>query len=247
LGKGDHTWFGKAPPEIQQLLERELKEKVHTLLDEPNVEIRVEGGWGRADPQLITSATAEKADLIVVGTHQRHAVGRFWLGSVSRGVLRHAPLSVAIVPLFQANQQESTRIPEFRRVLVTTDFSDLANNAIPYAYSGLRPGSTICLLHVIESKESERQSKQTNGNKRKLCSLIPTGAEARGIETQVEIVRNRKPSEAICQAAERFGADLICMASHGRSGLSKAVLGSVAHDVMTRSKRPLLVVRSGEK
>jgi nucleotide-binding universal stress UspA family protein len=247
LGKGGPTWFGEAPPEIQQLLERDLREKVHNLLDLAKVEIRVEGGWGRAEPQLIALATAEKADLIVVGTHQRHGMGRFWLGSVSRGVLRHAPLSVAVVPLSQANPQESARIPEFRRVLVTTDFSELGDNAIPYAYSALRPGSTVCLLHVVEPKDPQGQIKQTNDTKTKLCSLIPTGTAARGIETHVEIVRNRNPSQAICQAAERFGADLICMASHGRSGLSKAVLGSVAHDVMTCSKRPLLVVRPPEK
>jgi nucleotide-binding universal stress UspA family protein len=243
LGIGGHTWPEDAPLEIQQLLERDLKEKVRDLLGEENVTIRVEAGWGRPDLQLIESAGAEKADLIVVGTHQRHGVNRLFLGSVSRGILHHAPMSVAVVPMPKTSDQEPPRIPEFRRVLVTTDFSDLGNRAIPYAYSALRRGGTVCLLHVVEPKKQKGPLKQRNDAGAKLRLLIPADAEALGIETRVEIVESREPSQAICQAAERFGADLICMASHGRSGLSKAILGSVAHDVMTCSKRPLLVVR----
>jgi nucleotide-binding universal stress UspA family protein len=243
LGIGGHTGFGKAPREIREVLERDLKEKVRSVLGEENIGIRVAASWGRADLQLIESASAEKADLIAVGTHQRHGLDRFWLGSVSRGVLHHAPMSVAVVPLSEASHQESAGIRELRRVLVPSDFSELGNRAIPYAYSALRRGSTICLLHVAKPKNDEGQLKQQNNNKRKLLSLIPTDAEAQGIETQVEIVQSGKPSQAICQAAERFGADLICMASAGRSGLSKTILGSVVQDVLRCSKRPLLLVR----
>ena len=246
LGIGDHMWLEETPPEIQQLLERDLKEKVRDLLGEENMKIRVEAGWGRPDFQVIESASAEKADLIVVGTHQRHGVGRFWLGSVSRSILHHAPMSVAVVPMSKAGDQEHKAIPQFRRVLVTTDFSDLGNRAIPYAYSALRRGGTVCLIHVVEPNKQKTQLKQSNDSKARLRMLIPPDSEAQGIETQVEIVESRKPSQAICQAAERFGADLICIASHGRSGLSKTILGSVAHDVMTCSKRPLLVVRPPE-
>jgi nucleotide-binding universal stress UspA family protein len=155
-------------------------------------------------------------------------------------------MSVAVIPMSKAGVQERKAIPQFRRVLVTTDFSDLGNRAIPYAYSALRRGGTVCLLHVVEPNKQKGQLKQSNDSKARLRMLIPADSEAQGIETQVEIVESRKPSQAICQAAERFGADLICIASHGRSGLSKTILGSVAHDVMTCSKRPLLVVRPPE-
>jgi nucleotide-binding universal stress UspA family protein len=50
---------------------------------------------------------------------------------------------------------------------------------------------------------------------------------------------------AIAREAERFGADLICIASHGRSGVSKALLGSVTQSVMAQTHRPILVARGG--
>jgi nucleotide-binding universal stress UspA family protein len=63
------------------------------------------------------------------------------------------------------------------------------------------------------------------------------------VAVRTEVIESGKTAIAICQAAERFDADVICMASHGRSGISKAILGSVAQDVMARSTRPVLVVR----
>jgi nucleotide-binding universal stress UspA family protein len=60
------------------------------------------------------------------------------------------------------------------------------------------------------------------------------------------VVEHRDAAEAICREAERFGADAICLASHGRGGISKALLGSVAASVMARSRRPVIVVRPGQ-
>jgi nucleotide-binding universal stress UspA family protein len=246
LGIGEQVQLVGMSPEIQQLLERDLKQRVRDVLGEKDVKTRVGLSWGRADPQLIEAAGSAEADLMVVGTHQRQGMGRFWLGSVSRGILHHAPMSVAIVPMPKAGEQVPTNIPEFRRVLVTTDFSELGNRAIPFAYSVLRRGGKVCLLHVSDPKAQREPQKQRKESEARLGLLMPAGAEALGIETHLEVVESRNPSQAICQAAERFGADLICMASHGRSGLSKTILGSVAHDVMTCSKRPLLVVRPPE-
>jgi nucleotide-binding universal stress UspA family protein len=60
--------------------------------------VGVETAWGRADPVLLALAKETEADLIVLGTHQRHGFGRFWLGSVSRAVLRDATVNVVVVP-----------------------------------------------------------------------------------------------------------------------------------------------------
>lgn len=75
-----------------------------------------------------------------------------------------------------------------------------------------------------------------------LRSLVPTEATAHGIVTGVEVLEHRKPALAIAQAAERFGADLICLGTHGRSRFSVAVSDSVTQTVLRRSARPLLVV-----
>jgi nucleotide-binding universal stress UspA family protein len=75
-----------------------------------------------------------------------------------------------------------------------------------------------------------------------LRSLVPADARNR-FRIEPEIVENADAAEAIRQAAERFNADVICLGSHGRSGLAKTLLGSVAHAVMAGSRRPVLIVR----
>ena len=241
------------PSEVEKLLKRDLQEKCEEVLGKEKLRFRVVAGLGRPDPQLIEVAVDEKADVIVVGTNQRRGLAR--LGSVSRAVLHHAPLNVACIPIAAADPADRGSISRIKRVLVTTDFSKLANQAIPFAYSTLRRGGQVCLLHVVKAtgpsgkKAQAREPKASGRNDRlsaQLQVLIPSEAEARGISSQVELVEHSNVAIAICQAAERFGADLICIGSRGRSGLSKAILGSVSQDVMARSQRPVLVIRLPE-
>lgn len=77
----------------------------------------------------------------------------------------------------------------------------------------------------------------------RLRALVPLAFEARGIQTQIEIVEHQHPAVGLCQAAERFRAELICMASAGRTGLQKRLRGSVTESVLRRSHRPVLIVR----
>jgi hypothetical protein len=75
-----------------------------------------------------------------------------------------------------------------------------------------------------------------------LQSLVPLETNSRGIETELEVTESAKPSTAIfARLAERFGADWIAIGSHGRSGLAKTLFGSVAHDVLARSRIPVLI------
>ena len=86
------------PAEVQNELERDLKKRVAKLLAKQNVKVFVEPGWGTPEGYLFEMASRQKVDLIVVGTHQRSGFGRVLLGSVSRAVLHHAKMSVAVVP-----------------------------------------------------------------------------------------------------------------------------------------------------
>lgn len=241
------------PSEVEKFLKRDLQEKCEEVLGKTKLGFRVAAGLGRPDPQLIEIATDEKADVIVVGTNQRRGLAR--LGSVSRAVLHHAPLNVACIPIAAAEPADRGSISRFKRVLVTTDFSKRGNRAIPYAYSALRRGGQVCILHVAKStdgsgaKAQAHEIKHSERNDRlsaQLQALIPSEAEARGIGSQVEVVEHSNVATAICQAAERLGADLICMSSQGRSGLARTLLGSVTQAVMARSQRPVLVIRPGE-
>jgi nucleotide-binding universal stress UspA family protein len=86
------------PDDIQKNLEHDLKTRVATFLPDQEVTTIVEPGWGTPEGYLFEMAARQKIDLIVVGTHQRRGLGRVLLGSVSRAVLHHAPVSVAVIP-----------------------------------------------------------------------------------------------------------------------------------------------------
>lgn len=91
-----------------------FRERVREVLGPRRVHVRIEKGWGRSDAHLLQLATEERADLIVVGTHQHQGPGRFGSPSTSRGVLHYAQMSVACVPATErttaANEQVQLKI-----------------------------------------------------------------------------------------------------------------------------------------
>ena len=97
-------------------------------------------------------------------------------------------------------------------ILCATDFSDRANAAAAVAAK--------IALHRTE----------------------PLQLVARGQPAECEVLESREVAAAICREAERFGADLVCLASHGR-GASRAWHGSVTKAVLKQNRRPLLVIR----
>ena len=223
------------PVQIQSFLERDLRERVDLNLAPDHVSLSVVSGWGRTDAHLLQIAEAQKSDLIVVGTHWRHGLGRLRFGSVSRGILHHAHVSVAVVPTAAVGPKQIT-VPVLDRVLVATDFSDLGNDAVRYACAILRRGGVLKLLHVLDRGEpTPKLIGQLRG-------LVPPSV-ARQFKVEAEVIERGSASEAISQAAERCDAEVICLGSHGRTGLAKTLLGSVAQGVLAQSKRPVLIIR----
>lgn len=241
----------------QRVLERDLQDKVTHLLGEDHVQVRVVGNRGHAAMPLVELAIKTQADLVVVGTHQWRGLSRLWHDSVSRGILHHAPMSVACVPTPAASPMNGPRIRECRRVLVAVDLNEPHGFAASYGYSIIQPGGTVRLLHnvipfrlpslLIDSNDLEcgirkEQARNVTESKVKLHALAPQEAEARGITTEVEVSERGDTAEAICEAAERFDADVICVGSHTRPGFTAKVLGSVSLSVLQSSRRPVLVV-----
>lgn len=252
MGIGGHEPLADNPPEVQALLVRDLMERCQQAFGKTKPKLHVVSHWGSVEERLIELAKAEAADLIVLGTNQRHGLSRFWLGSASRGVLHNASMNVACVPAAAELNPAAETIPAYRRVLVPTDFSKQGNRAIAFAYGAARRGGEVCLVHVIRPTggfKPRTESANAPNAKRKqelaarLESLIPDDALSRGIRSKVEVVEHEHPAVAIDQAAERCGADLICIGSRGRSGIRKKLLGSVTEALMRRSSRPLLLVR----
>jgi len=240
-------------PIVQNVLERDARERASKILGSPPDHIVVEGSYGRPVYHFTHVIKGLRPDLVVCGTHQRHGLSRLAHSSFSRGLLHNCHASILMVPHAKS---ASHSIPEIRKILVTTDFSELGNRAIPSAYAQVRNGGEVFLMHVIEPFQvpSPMLPKYTSGDSTeesdderreaaaKLSQLVPSEAQERGIKTDCRIVEGHDLAATICQCADRFGVDQICMASHGRSGLSNLVLGSISTAVIARAHRPVTIV-----
>ncbi len=224
-------------PEMQEMLTHDLREKARALYGRHEVHVHVLPAADRVDLRLIELAHEANADLIVIGTHQWHGLSRLRRPSVSRRVLHGAKVSVACVPGHALAHGTHAHIPKVQRVLAATDLSTHGGHAVPHAFSMLVAGGAVRLVHVVEPG-GRRESQLT-----RLRDLIPAEATEHGLDADVEVIESRDPATAICEAADRFEADLICIGSHGHSSLLAAAMGSVAHAVVARSCRPVLVVR----
>jgi nucleotide-binding universal stress UspA family protein len=98
-------------PELEQVLLRALEQWAGDPPRPGDRSFIVKPGWGRVDGHLTQLAAESKVDLLVVGTHQRAGIARLWQGSVSRGVLHGAAMSVACVPLRGAGDERVRSTP----------------------------------------------------------------------------------------------------------------------------------------
>jgi nucleotide-binding universal stress UspA family protein len=147
-------------------------------------------------------------------------------------------------------------VVEIRKILAPTDFSAHAENAVRFACAlAERLGAELHLLHILSEivptgpdplltpvlppeyyRESETQSRQA------LAKLLEPSW---GTPPMVEIaVRWDSPVEGIVEYAREAGMGLIVIATHGRTGLSHALLGSVAERIVREAPCPVLTIRS---
>jgi nucleotide-binding universal stress UspA family protein len=233
--------YFEVSPELEAALRREVDTVVRRAraLCTATV-VSLQASLGRPADPLVDKAVEAKADLLVVGTHQRRALGRLW--SVSHHALRLAQMAVATVP---ATSEPVHRAARFETVVAATDFSPLGNRAVALGIAALQDGGTLHLVFV--APELPSPAEQTALLER-LRALVPEG-EGVGVEAEVRVRGAPAGSdEAACilQTSERVGADLICVGAGGKSALLNALLGSVASRVMAGAHVPVLVARPAE-
>lgn len=238
-------------PRVTQVLAAEIRDVLPAMA---NYKLRVEPHLGNLGERLAAIAVDEQADLIVVGSHDRTVVERIWEGSTSHATLHNAHTSVLCVPVEESGALRKRRAA---CVVVATDFSRLGDAALPLAYAIAEPGAVIHVLHVVPAREQgaldfhdifalddlnvpSPARDDAWHHMRQLSARTSDGSDKRVV---LHALESDNPAEAIAQAAERLHADVIVMGTHGRSGLSKAVMGSVTSNVLHLSKRPLLLVR----
>ena len=245
LACDDSEWAALAGAQLKKLALRESKKDLRLT-----TRLRT----GKPFHEICAAAAESSADLIVIATHGYSGAQRVLLGSTAECVVRHAPCPVLTVrqPAALAPISKTPRL-RLKRILVPLDFSDLSKAALPWAaYLAAQFEAEIVLFHVVEKFPID----QLLGSELLNHTLVPlmkqaeadlealaTGLrKATGINTS-GVVREGKPFEQICRAAETSGADLIVQTTHGYTGLKHVWLGSTAERVVRHAVCPVLVVR----
>lgn len=227
-------------PRIEALIARDLAREFELPEGEPSVRCQPVLGIGRRGDHLLDLAERETVDLIVVGTQRKAWFDR--LSSVSSVVLHFGHSAVACVPKSPAEPSATRALPKLRRVLAATDLSALGNEAIRHAFSLLGEAEAeVYLVHVVPAAQTTADDALLAGA---LREQIPRQATRGRIAARTEIIHDDQVAEAIVAAAQRLGADVICVGSHGHSGLRRTLLGSVAEAVMRHARQPVFVVRT---
>ncbi|MFP4228267.1 MAG: universal stress protein [Salinivenus sp.] len=200
---------------------------------------------------LVDYVEANDLDLVVMGTHGRRGVNRMLFGSVTEEVVRAASCPVLTV------RADAERAPDqaVRRVLVPTDFSDASLSALRHAKEiAMTYGAEIDLLHVVDmptypsaydidpvsfptAEVLERTEEQ----------LGDLAREEIGYEHVMVSSEVGHPAHTILTYVEEQEVDLVVIATHGRTGLDRLVLGSVTERVLRQSPTPVFVVKPDTK
>jgi len=228
-----HVSMVEPTPDLERMLSRDLQRRLGDVPGEGGVMIQPRLGLGRIGDHMLELADAQKVDLVVVGTRQKAGLRR--LSSVSAVILEDARQSVLCVPL--SSDAALDEVPKVRIALAATDRSGFANLAIPWAYGMVGDRGEVHIVHVVEEESDANDQAIVE----ELLDLAPPARM--GVTTRAHVVHGDDAARTIAETAERAGADVICICSHGRSGLTRALVGSVADKLMRLCHRPVLVLR----
>jgi len=195
---------------------------------------------GEASQRIAAVAAEERCGLVVMGRRGISRLERMMVGSVTARVIGHSPVDVLVVPMGATIGRET--------VLVATDGSSnsavAAAKAVDFAASY---GGRVVALSVVDVPdefyaEAPAAVDQLIEKARGYVAAVAVQAEKAGVGCTVA-VREGVSAAAIVQHAKDEAAGLIAMGSHGRTGLSRLLMGSVTEKVIGHAPCPVLVVR----
>jgi nucleotide-binding universal stress UspA family protein len=201
------------------------------------------------------------AGLTVLCTHGHGPLKRAWLGSVADALVRTSEAPVLLVRAGAASQDNSGDVRTawpFRRVVIALDGTHFSRQSFgPATQLAGGPDTVFVLARILERSGGKGSRFAPSADPDEPLARAKAVAEAKlGFEVQsfssygfgVESVVEFAPSvaEGILELARRRAADLIVVATHGRSGIPRMVLGSVADKVIRAADLPVLVVRPRE-
>ena len=146
----------------------------------------------------------------------------------------------------------------YRKILVATDGSALSKKAVKSAIElASTLGAELVALYVVprypisyfeggvtvSTTDIARTEKQWADKGQAVVDAVRDAAQAEGVKARAAVTRSDLVAETILSAVKKYKCDLVVMASHGRKGLKRILLGSETQQVLTHSTVPVLVLR----
>jgi len=199
-------------------------------------ETAVEAGFPHKE--ILNAVEGYGVDLIAMGTHGRTGLDRYVLGSVAEKVVRLSPVPVLTVRVDAAGERP------YRDVVLPTDGSDAAAPAERWGVDlASQFDATVRALSVVPRgrvRSSETEAAYEEAARKALDRVSERGAAA-GVAVQTTL-EHGVPHRSILEYCDDTDADLVVLGTHGRTGVERFVLGSVAEKVVRLSETPVLVV-----
>jgi nucleotide-binding universal stress UspA family protein len=232
--------------ELEQIVRQSFARRVSEVEGCADAELFFERGVAYAE--IVRRAEAWQADLLLVGSRGHTGLTRALLGSVAEKVVRYAHCPVLV---FRPSRHTGV-------VLAATDLSDASLPAVAMAVSEARVrGARLMVAHVVDDWYSVYGSSAgvffgisaplPPAGAREASLALLRGALDQAVkrfdgEGEV-LVLEGKPAAAIARAVEERDVELLVIATHGRTGLSRLLVGSVAEELVRLASCSVLVVR----
>lgn len=207
---------------------------------------------------LLEYAIGRRADLVIMTTHGRGPFSRFWLGSVADQLVSRLPMPLLLVRP-QTALPTLNHEPGFRRQLIALDGSPRAEAILPPAVElGRLMGSSFVLLRAVEwppvygvdltgyalAGTEIEVFRRLHAEALDYLEKTADRLRREGLEVQTRVADRLHPAAAILEEAAALSCDLIALDTHGRHGVPRLFLGSVADKVVRGAPVSVLLHRS---
>jgi nucleotide-binding universal stress UspA family protein len=203
---------------------------------------------------LQTYAAAHDIDLVVMTTHGRGAFSRFWLGSVADTMVRCAPMPILLLRPHES-PPNLEQLPAIKHILIPLDGSALAERILPPAMAlGALTDAVCTLVHVIaldaagydtDWPAARPEAGALATMRAAAQTYLDRVAERLGAQSLVvhTAVISGQLAPAVLEYARDHAVDLVALATHGRSGAARILLGSIADKIVRGAATPVLLYR----
>ena len=257
--------FTVATSDPAMQLDRPLKGYLQQQADDlqsKGIKVSASVAHGSAADQIISFAEKHNVDLIIASTHGQSGITRWTLGEIARKMLYGTYIPVLLV---KSNAPRAAHV-ELKRILLPLDGSAFSEAAISYAEElAVGADTEVILLQVTEppapvaaappgwtdgvplnwSDYENKYVQKLQQQNLQYLDKVKVTLESKGIKARPQVALGT-PAKKIIQAAETEDVDLIIMGTHGRSGISRWIHGSVASKLVEESLHPVLLIRPSQ-